>query len=319
MADSEVYVLGRVIVDIYGNEQDIPLKEVRTFHKYLGGSAGNTAVGLARQGAKVGLISRVGNDPHGDFLLDVLQREGVHTAMVQRDRNYQTGLAFAALRPPGDSEVLFYCDPCAYQHLCVQDLDLTRIEQAKIMVVCATTLSTSPSREATLVALKKNRESGGLNVIDVDWRPMFWKDIDEARLYYEWAVCEADVVLANEAELTFLGQSTDPYEASRVVMSLGPKQLVAKRGGEGVLYFGPEGEIQTPAFQVKVLNTLGAGDGFGAAYTYGLLQNWDIHRRLTYAAAAGAIVVSRHSCSEAMPTALETENFINSGVLGELA
>ena len=313
MERAEVYVLGRVIVDIYGNEIGVPLKDVTSFNKYLGGSAGNTAVGLARHGAHVGLISRVGADQHGEFLLDVLRREGVETNMVKADPEHPTGLAFAALKPPSDSEVLFYCRPCAYEYLSLSDLDEQAIKQAKILVVCATTLSVSPSREATLAALEMNRATGGINVIDVDWRPMFWSNKAEAKLYYQMAIRMADVVIANEPELEFIGGSPDPHIASQAVFSLGPSQVVAKRGGNGVLYFGPEGERFTPSFPVHVMNTLGAGDGFGAAYTYGLLQGWPVERRLEYAAAAGAIVVSRHSCSEAMPTAEETESLIAAG------
>lgn len=305
-----VYALGRLIVDVYANEVGLSLREVKSFNRYLGGSAANTAVGLARHGAPVGLISRVGSDQHGEFLLDVLHREGVNTEMVKADAEHATGIAFAALKPPSDSEVLFYCQDCAYQHLAIDDLDFDGLTKAKILVVGATTLATSPSREATLVALELNRKTGGLNVIDIDWRPMFWRDKREAKLYYEMAIKLADVVIANEPELAFVGDSEDPVAASRALLSLGTTQVVAKRGRQGVLYFGPEGDREFPAFSVNVLNTLGAGDGFGAAYTFGLLQGWPVEQRLEYASAAGAIVVSRHSCSEAMPTRAETEQFV---------
>src|SRR5690606_30125449 len=102
----------------------------------------------------------------------------------------------------------------------------------------------------------------------------------------------ADVVLANEPELAFAGGTEDPAEAAQTLFSLGVKEVVAKRGGDGVLYYGPEGHLRVPPYRVEVLNTLGAGDGFGAAYTYGLLVGWPIERRLEFAAAAGAIVVS---------------------------
>ncbi len=312
MSSPEVYTLGRLIADIYANEVNTPLRAVRSFNRYLGGSAANTAVGLARHGARVGMISRVGQDQHGDFLLDVLRRERIDTAMVKADPVAPTGLAFAALRPPGDSEVLFYCDPCAYQNLSPHDLDLTALQNAKMLVVGGTALSCSPGREAALTALRANRASGGINVIDVDWRPMLWRDSTEARLYHTLAIGMTDVVLANEAELEYIGGSADPREASAAVLSMGAKQVVAKRGAEGVLYFGPEGERQAPAFPVEVLNTLGAGDGFGAAYAYALLQGWPAERRLAYACAAGAIVVSRHSCSEAMPTAREVQSLLES-------
>lgn len=305
-----VYVLGRLITDIYANEVGLSLQKVKSFNRYLGGSAGNTAVGLVRHGASVGLISRVGSDQHGAFLLDVLDAEGVNHDMVNMDLAHATGLAFAALKPPSDSEVLFYCDDCAYQHLEIDDLNTDALTTARILAVGGTTLATSPSREATLFALKTNRAAGGLNVLDVDWRPIFWPDKREANLYYEMALQLSDVVLANESELEFVSGRIDPNEAAKALRSFGVTEVVAKRGGAGVLYFGPEGETSAPAFRVDVLNTLGAGDAFGAAYIYGLMQDWPVERRLEYACAAAAIVVSRHSCSDAMPTRAETEAFI---------
>lgn len=305
-----VYTLGRLIVDLYAQEIGVPLEDVSTFRKYLGGSAANTAVGLARHGAPTGLVSRVGPDAHGTFLLRVLEREGVDTAMVRRDPRYPTGLAFAALRPPNDSTVLFYRKPCADANISLSDLDEVALKEARMLIVACTALAVSSGREAALAALEMNRASGGINVLDIDWRPMFWVSLEEARLIYRIALRMSDVVLANEAELEFVGGTADPYEASRAVRALGPTQVVAKRGGDGVLYFGPEGQYSVPPYRVEVMNTLGAGDGFGAAYAFGLLERWPVEKRLRYAAAAGAIVVSRHSCSEAMPSRRETEDLM---------
>jgi 5-dehydro-2-deoxygluconokinase len=310
MGTAEVYSMGRVIVDLYANEIQTPLRNVRSFLKYLGGSAGNTAVGLARLGAKAGLISRVGNDEFGTFLSEKLREEGVDTGMVKTDPRYPTGLAFAALFPPADSDVLFYRKPCADAHVSLEDIDFDALRKSRVLTVSCTVLSQSPGREATLAALEANRASGGLNVLDLDWRPMFWSGEEEARVYYRAALRMADVVLANEPELAFAGQSDQPAESARVLRSLGVTEVVAKRGGDGVLYYGEEGEFRVPPVSVEVLNTLGAGDGFGAAYTYGLLQGWPARKRVEFAATAGAIVVSRHSCSEAMPTRSEVEEIM---------
>lgn len=306
----QVYTLGRLIVDLYATDIGVPMKDVKAFNKYLGGSAANTAVGLARHGARVGLISRVGRDGHGEFLRETLDREGVDTRMVTDHPEYPTGLAFAAISPPSDSTVLFYRKPCADAHIDIANLDVRALEAAQILVVACTALAVSPGREAALRALEINRASGGTNILDIDWRPLFWKDEEEARLYYRLAISLADVVIANEPELAFVGEQANPYEASRRLLTQGPTQVVAKRGSHGVIYFGPEGERTAPVFPVEVLNTLGAGDAFGAAYVYGLLQNWPIERRLEYASVAAAIVVSRHSCSEAMPTRDEVETLI---------
>lgn len=304
---TEVYTLGRVIVDLYADQLHTPLSKVTSFSKYLGGSAGNTAFGLARLGAKAGLISRVGPDEFGQFLLDRLRQEGVDTSMVAVDPKYPTGLAFAAIFPPGDSKVLFYRKPCADVKLCVDDIDYDKLRKAKILSIAATALCESPSREAVFAALEEHRRAGGINVIDVDWRPMLWDDLAAARIYYRMALKLADVVIANEPELEMAGESSDPEAAAANILRLGARQVVAKRGGQGVMLFGEGGPLVVPAIKVKVMNTLGAGDGFGAAYNYGLLQGWEPERIVRFANAAGAVVVTRHSCSEAMPTLAEVE------------
>ncbi len=311
MADViEIFTLGRLIVDLYADQLHTPLAEVKSFSKYLGGSAANTAFGLARLGARVGLISRVGPDEFGEFLLARLQKEGVDTSMVAVDPKYPTGLAFASIFPPGDSKVLFYRKPCADTHLTVDDIDMDKLRQAKILSIVATALCESPSREAVFAALEEHRLAGGLNVIDVDWRPMLWDDPHAARIYYRMALKMADIVIANEAELAMAGESSDPQTAAANLLRLGVRQVVAKRGSQGVMLFGDGGPLFVPAIKVQVMNTLGAGDGFGAAYNYGLLQGWDPERTLRFANAAGAIVVTRHSCSEAMPTLEEVEELL---------
>lgn len=305
MRNRKVYCLGRVIVDLYADQLHTPLSEVSSFRKYLGGSAGNTAFGLARLGAEVGLISRVGPDEFGTFLLNRLEEAGVTTEMVKVDAEKPTALAFAALFPPADSRVLFYRKPCADNQLSPYDIETERL--GGTLIVAATALAESPAREATLYALRANRERGGQNVIDLDWRPSLWADQRVARLYYQIALSMTDTVLANEPELAFAGESDDPATAAQRVMALGPSRVVAKRGSEGVLCFESGERLSIPPFQVTVMNTLGAGDGFGAAYCYATLQGWPLERSLTFAAAAGALVVSRHSCSEAMPTRQEVE------------
>src|SRR5690606_13668129 len=307
---TEIYTLGRVIVDLYAEELHTPLAEVQRFRKYLGGSAGNTAVGLARLGARAGLISRVGPDEFGRFLKAKLEMEGVDTSMVAVDPQYPTGLAFAAIFPPGDSKVLFYRKPCADTHLTVDDIDFEKLRKAKILSITATALCESPSREAVFAALEEHRLAGGINVIDVDWRPMLWDDPASARVYYRLALKMADIVIANEPELEMAGESSDPKTAAENLLRLGARQVVAKRGGQGVMLFGEGGPLFVPGIKVQVMNTLGAGDGFGAAYNYGLLQGWDPERTLRFANAAGAIVVTRHSCSEAMPTLEEVEELL---------
>ncbi|MCY0863537.1 MAG: 5-dehydro-2-deoxygluconokinase [Sulfobacillus sp.] len=310
MTAPAIFVFGRVIVDLYANELHRALEEVHSFSKYLGGSAGNMAVGLARLGASVGLISRVGRDPFGNFLKHQLTVEGVDITQVTEDPCHETSAAFAALFPPDDSSVFFYGKHPAYRYIAIRDIDQSILMQAPILLVVGTALAASPSRDAVLWALDVHRQAGGTNVMDIDWRSGFWDDLTTAQFYYRKALEMTDIVLANAPELALIGQSDDIEQGARVLAQYGVTEVVAKRGSEGAWYVGPEGVLHQPAYPVVVMNTLGAGDGFGAAYVYGLTQQWSAVDRLQFASAAAAIVVSRHSCSEAMPRREEIEQLL---------
>ncbi len=310
MASPRVYTLGRLIVDLYGVEIGVDLTRVERFAKYVGGSAANTAVGLARLGVATGMIARVGHDPFGRYLLAALAREGVDTRMTTMDPALPTGLAFAALRPPDDSEVAFYGVPNANATLSAEDLHRETLSQAKFLVVGGTALASPSSSEAVLAALDCHRRAGGVNILDVDWRPAFWVDPAAARGVYRRALALTDLVLSNEPELTFVAEGREGSAAAEHLYALGVGELVAKRGAAGVDYYSPRQQLSCPAFSVPVLNTLGAGDGFAAGWVAALADNVSVPQALRFASAVAAIVVSRHGCSAAMPTRTEVSQFL---------
>lgn len=321
--------VGRVIADLYANELHRPLEKVESFSRYLGGSAGNIAVGLARLGHQCGLISRVGDDGHGAFLRRYLEESGVDTRFVGVDPRYRTGLAFAALFPPQDSHVLFYRDPCADTQVELSDLDLETVWDARLLVVTGTTLVRSPMRETVLHLLTERRRRGKMNAMDIDYRPMLWSEEADSRLYYDWAIRQCDVLIGNEVEIAFAGKAIGrvgdddvrlddrgtpdrpTLEAiARHLLSVDVSQVVVKLGPRGSMVLTPDGLLEASGFSVDVVNTLGAGDGFAAGYCSGLLRGWPLDHALTYGNAVGAIVVSRHGCAPAIPTLDELDAFL---------
>ncbi len=310
MASPLVYTLGRLIVDLYGMEIGVDLTRVERFAKYVGGSAANTAVGLARLGVATGMIARVGHDPFGRYLLAALTNEGVDTSMVSMDSELPTGLAFAALRPPSDSEVVFYGTPNANSSLSARHLDWQALHRARFLVVGGSALASPSSSRAVLAALDRHRQAGGTNIFDVDWRPVFWSDQASAREVYMRALTLTDMVLSNEPELTFIAEGRNGLAAAEHLYGWGVGALVAKRGNAGVDYYSPGQRLSCPAFAVPVLNTLGAGDGFAAGLVAALSEDAPMSQALRYACAVAAIVVSRHGCSAAMPSQAEVSRFL---------
>ncbi len=181
------------------------------------------------------------------------------------------------------------------------------MREARIFWVTGTGLSEEPSRSATLAALA-HRAKAGATVFDLDWRPMFWTDADQARTYYTEALRHTTVAVGNLDECEVATGERDPHAAAKALLATGVELAVVKQGPKSVLAMGREGTaVEVPPVPVEVVNGLGAGDAFGGALCHGLLSGWDTRRTVTFANAAGALVAGRLSCSDAMPAQDEVE------------
>ena len=287
----QAVVLGRVGIDLYPNELETPLSEVRTFTRFVGGFAGNVATGLARLGVRTAIVSRVGAEGHGDFVRSWLAGEGVDVRFLATDPYWQTPPTFCEVWPPDSFPLTFYRKPTAPDwQLSPGDFDAEEVSAAPLLYATGTALAQSPSRETTLGALRAHR---GTSIFDLDWRPTLWDEPDEYPGLAAEAVRHADVVIGNEEEV----------EASRVRAL----KLVLKRGGRGTTVFEDGDETDVPVHPVEVVNGLGAGDAFAAAVGQALLKGSSLVEAVRRGSVAGAIVASRLACSEAMPYAEELE------------
>jgi 5-dehydro-2-deoxygluconokinase len=309
VADLEVITMGRVSVDLYPEQIGVPLAEVKTFAKSLGGSATNVAVAAARLGHRSVVITRVGDDGFGTYVRAALEEFGVDVRYVGTDPELRTPLAFCEIFPPDDFPLLFYREPKAPDsNIGAEELDLEEISSAPLFWITGTGLSEEPSRSATLEALKAR--SGGITVIDLDYRPMLWESREETEHWYREALRYATVALGNQEEVEVAVGTDDPHEASETLLDLGLDLAIVKRGPEGVLARTREGVAEAPPIEVEIVNGLGAGDAFGGAVCHGLLLGWGPERTIRFANAAGAIVASRLACADDMPTPREVEDLL---------
>jgi 5-dehydro-2-deoxygluconokinase len=287
----DAVVIGRVGVDLYPNELETPLAEVKTFTRFVGGFAGNVATGLARLGVRCAIVSRVGAEGNGDFVRSWLAREGVDVRFLATDPYWQTPPTFCEVWPPDRFPILFYRKPTAPDwQLSPGDFDAEEVASARILYATGTGLAQSPSRETTLAALRAHR---GTTIFDLDWRPALWERPDEYPPLAAEACAAADVVIGNEEEV----------EAARVQAAT----LVLKRGERGATVYEGGEETDVPGFPVDVVNGLGAGDAFAAAVGQSLLGDMPLVEAVRRGTVAGALVASRLACSEAMPRLEELE------------
>jgi 5-dehydro-2-deoxygluconokinase len=312
----DVITMGRVGVDLYPEQIDTPLADVRTFAKFLGGSATNVAVAAARLGAKAAVITKVGDDPFGPFVRRALRGFGVDDRFVGTDPALRTPIVFCEIHPPDDFPLLFYREPQAPDMMIsVDDLDLDAIRAARVFWTTGTGLSAEPSRTATLTALAARAEggadAGAITVHDLDHRPMFWTDESEATTYARQALRYATVAVGNRDEVAVAVGTRDPHEASAALLELGVQIAIVKQGPAGVLARTKDQVVEVPPVtHLGVVNGLGAGDAFGGALVHALLNDYDLERALRLANAAGAYVASKLACADDMPALADLEPLV---------
>jgi 5-dehydro-2-deoxygluconokinase len=309
----EVVCIGRVGVDIYPTEIGVPLEEVTTFGKFLGGSATNVSVAAARYGRRSAIITRTGDDPFGRFVRAKLTELGVGTDYVGTDPWLPTPVTFCEIFPPDDFPLYFYRYPQAPDlRIEVTDLPLREIAEAGVYWATLTGLSAEPSRQSHLAAWRA-RDRRPLTILDLDYRPMFWKTEAEATRHAEVALSQCTVAIGNREECRVAVGEADPVRAAKALLERGIELAIVKQGPKGVLAMTTDEVVEVPPVQVQVVNGLGAGDSFGGAVCHGLLSGWDLERVVRFANAAGALVASRLECSTAMPTQAEVEALLESG------
>jgi 5-dehydro-2-deoxygluconokinase len=309
-AELEAVVMGRVGADLYPNQIGAPLAEVRTYTRYAGGFATNVATGLARLGVSVAIVSKVGDEGHGEFIRNFLDSEGVDVRWLGTDQENLTPIVFCEVVPPDHFPLLFYRRPTAPDwELTVDDIDVEEMARIPLMFISGTGLAREPSRQTTLTSALAHE---GTTVFDLDWRPSVW---DEPSNYAEVAsiVIEgADVVVGNEEELRAALGADDAEKAANVLIDRGVETVIMKRGPMGVVCFRGDGRLDVPPIETEVMNGLGAGDAFAAALGHGLLRGLPMEKTLQRANAAGAMVASQLPCSEAMPSDHDITVFLQS-------
>lgn len=317
----EALTVGRVGVDLYPEQSGVPLAQVSTFAKSLGGTATNVAVAAARLGRRTTVLTKVGADDFGGYVREALAGFGVDASHVGTAAGLLTPVVFCALDPPEDPPLLFYRLPTA-PDLTITEADVpwALVEEVPLLWVTGTGASVEPARQTQLDMLTRRGRpdlaAGRWTVLDLDWRPMFWPSPQEARYEYEQMLAHVNVAVGNRAEMEVAVGTADPEQAARRLLDRGVEIAFVKKGAEGVLVASVDGMATVPPQPVDVVNGLGAGDAFGGALIHGLLSGWEPLRCARYANAAGAIVASRLACADAMPTIEELEAMVPAEIAG---
>jgi len=324
----DLICIGRAGVDFYAEQVGARLEDVGSFAKYIGGSSTNIACCSSRMGLNSALITRVGNEHMGQFIREQLQREGVDTSHVVTDPERLTALVVLGIKDEDTFPLIFYRENCADMAISITDFDEAFIASTKTLLITGTHFSSQQVYETSRHALKLARKNNVKTVIDIDYRPVLWgltsKGDGETRFIANDSVTkhlqsilpEFDLIVGTEEEIHIAGGSTDTVQAMRNIRKISEAVLVLKRGPYGAsVYEGDipdhlDGGITVQGVNVDVLNVLGAGDAFISGFLRGWINDEGYEQALRYANACGALVVSRHGCTPAMPTREELDYYL---------
>ncbi|CAH0531972.1 5-dehydro-2-deoxygluconokinase [Allocatenococcus thiocycli] len=324
----DVICMGRIAVDLYGQQIGARLEDMGSFNKYLGGSSGNVAYGTAVQGLKSSMLARVGDEHMGRFLREELERVGCDTSHLITDKERLTGLVILGIKDEDTFPLIFCRENCADMAISKDDFTEEYIASARCLAITGTHLSNPKTREAVLTALKYARRNGVKTALDIDYRPVLWGLTSlgdgETRYIASDKVTQElqevlglfDVIVGTEEEFHICGGTDNTIDALKAVRKVSDAELVCKRGALGCSVYSEEvpndldDGLTIHGVRVDVLNVLGAGDAFMSGLLRGYLNDEGWEKACAYANACGALVVSRHGCAPAMPTKLELDNYI---------
>jgi len=325
----DILLMGRSSIDLYANDIGAPFPEIKSFAAYVGGCPTNISVGTRRLGLRSVLLTAVGEDPVGDFLLHFLEKEGVNKDFIPRKKGRRTSAVILGIEPPDKFPLVYYRDNCADIELTFEDVLAAPIADSRMLLISGTGLSREPSRSATIFAAEQAHSSGTKVVLDLDFRPDQWHDTRAFGVTVRSVLRLTDLVMgtADEVKAGALSEdlsvsvehsqvsgarvSGDVLKAVETILSGGPEALALKRGGDGTTVYLKGGErIEAATFPVEVHNVLGAGDAFASGFLYGYLKGWEWHHAARMGNACGAIVVTRHGCANFMPYEQEVLSFI---------
>jgi 5-dehydro-2-deoxygluconokinase len=327
-ADFDLVTCGRSSIDLYSNDIGAPFAEISGFAAFVGGCPTNIGVGARRLGLRTALLSAVGDDPVGEFVLRFLRHEGIDIDFIPVKPGFRTSAVLLGIEPPDRFPLVFYRDRPADMELSIDDVLAAPLDRTRAFLLTGTGLSREPSRSATLLAAERARRAGALVFLDLDFRPDQWHDARAFGVAVRAALRLCDIALGTEDEVKAVvlehaadvavahsqisgaAVGGDVERAVAAVLELGPAALVMKLGARGaVVHQRGQAPIHAAPFPVEVVNVLGAGDAFAAGFIYGQLRGWGWRESARMGNACGAILVTRHGCANFMPREAEALEF----------
>lgn len=288
-----------------------PLRFVQQFERKIGGAELNVLIGCARLGASAGWISRLGKDEFGRHIINTVRGEGIDISEVKLVDGYATSLNFKEIQESGDSKTFYYRQKSPTETLTIETLPLEYIRNAKILHISGVFPAIAEqNRQVILKAIQYAKECGVKVSLDPNIRLKLWSKKQACETLTQY-LPYVDYLLAGREELAILFNTSNDEELFQHFEHYRFEHVIVKEGAKGSAYYEQKKWNLFPAYPVrKVVDTVGAGDGFSAAFLYGKLQKWEIGKIIQFANAVGAMVVQVQGDNEGLPYIEDVEVFL---------
>lgn len=309
-----LFAIGEVLVDFIPEQKGKDLKDVVSFERVAGGAPANVAAAVAIAGGTASMITKLGVDAFGDFLVETLNQVGVNTKHIFRTKDANTALAFVSLKEDGERDFSFYRNPSADLLLTEEEMNEDWFNEGDILHFCSVDLVESPMKHAHSKAIRFAREKGAIVSFDPNVRLPLWEDPTDCRNTILQFIPEAHIVKISDEELSFITGITNEQDAIDSLFVGNVKVVLFTKGSKGAdLYVNGEC-YQSSGYPVSVQDTTGAGDAFIGGFLYKLLEKnvtiekltsvlQEDHRDiLSYANASGALTTTGKGAMSSIPT-----------------
>lgn len=305
----EIAALGESLIDF--TPSGTSEAGMRIFEQNPGGAPANALAVFAKFGEKVAFIGKVGNDMHGLFLKETMEKAGIDTkGMIISDKVFTT-LAFVSLNEQGEREFSFARKPGADTCLMEQEVNVDIIKDSKILHIGSLSLTDEPCRSATFYALQQAKDAGKIISYDPNYRALLWESVESAIAGMRSPLDYVDVMKISDEETKLLTDIEDPEGAAKALLAKGVSLVAVTLGKDGAYVCTKEGGAVVPGFESKVVDTTGAGDSFWGGFLYQLAKSGKRPEEVTleeaktfarFGNAVASLCVEKRGGIPAMPT-----------------
>lgn len=293
-------------------QEEGKLSDVSGYSMAVAGAEFNVAVGLARLNMPVTYLTRLGEDPFGQKIVRTLQRNGIGSEFVSFSKERSTGFMLKSKVSTGDPKIFYFRKGSAASTLSKEDVDRMDFSGYGFVHLTGIFPALSEStKEASFYLIKKAREHGLTVSFDPNLRPQLWPDTETMVQTLNEFAALSDYVLPGEAEGELLCGDRDPRKIGRFYLERGAKAVVTKMGSRGAYLMTEQDQELVPGFSIeKVVDTVGAGDGFAAGILSALMEGKNLYEAVRRANAVGAIQVTSIGDNDGLPSRAQLAGFM---------